>query len=153
MFSKPAGTLFACLFTLAALPAAAAPSADDACSLLTQAQVSAVVGAQVGAGSWVSPSFKRTCTWSLPGTVIVTVMTEGVNVFNVGKNTPTPAFKVTPATGVADDAYYVITGGTMVSLMTKKGNVAFKTSVYSQLPLEKLMSLEKALAQLVASEL
>ena len=38
--------------------ASAAPS-DDACSLLTPAQVSAALGAPVGEGTYVTPTFKK----------------------------------------------------------------------------------------------
>lgn len=139
------------LILAVAVPASQAQSAADACSLLSQAQVSAAVGAQVSAGQYVTPTFKATCTWTAPGK-IVTLMTESVNTYDTAKAHPLAGFQVTPASGTGDDAYYV-TIGTMVSLFTKKGNVAFKTSVYSQLPVDMLRSMEKALAQQVASEL
>ena len=62
----------------AAPSAALAQSSSDACSLLTQAQVSSAVGAQVGAGANVMPTFKATCTWTAPGK-IVTLMTESTS--------------------------------------------------------------------------
>jgi hypothetical protein len=151
MSLKTLGAAIAGFFILAAaVPAALAQSADDACSLLTQAQVSAAVGAQVGAGQYVMPTFKTTCTWSVPGK-IVTLMITTPATFAAGKTSP--AYKVVSASGVGDDAYYVVTGGTMVSLITKKGNTAFKTSVYIDLPVDTLESMEKTLAQQVASEL
>ena len=134
----------------AAAPSATAQSAADACSLLTQAQVSAVVGTQLSAGQYVMPTFKTTCTWSVPGK-IVTLMITTPATFAAGKTSP--AYKVVPASGVGDDAYYVVTGGTMVSLIVKKGNTAFKTSVYIQLPLDTLETMDKTLARQVASEL
>ena len=39
----------------------------DACSLLTPAQVSAVIGVPVGAGAHVTPTFVKTCTWKPTG--------------------------------------------------------------------------------------
>jgi hypothetical protein len=144
-------SVFALCIFAAAVPAALAQSSSDACSLLTQAQVSAAVGAQVGPGGWVTPTFKATCTWTAPGK-IVTLMTESVSTYETAKAHPLAGFQVTAASGIGDDAYYV-TVGTMVSLFTKKGNVAFKTSVYSQLPLDTLMKMESTLAQQVASEL
>ncbi|SPE18969.1 exported hypothetical protein [Candidatus Sulfotelmatomonas gaucii] len=142
--------VFAGLLFTVALPAAIAQSASDACSLLTQAQVSAAVGAQVGAGTYVMPTFKTTCTWTATGK-IVTLMTTTPATFEAGKTSP--AYKVVPAGGIGDDAYYVVTGGTMVSLITKKGSVAFKTSVYIQLPVDTLENMEKTLALEVASKL
>ncbi len=152
MSHKAAGAVLAAFFLLtAAAPSLAAPSPADACSLLTQAQVSAAVSAQVGAGEYVTPTFKATCTWTAPGK-IVTLMTESTSAFQSGKTPISPAMKITPASGIGDDAYYVVTG-TIVMLFTKKGNVAFKTSVYSQLSLDTLMAMEKTLALQVASEL
>jgi hypothetical protein len=136
---------------LASCSTAFAQSSSDACSLLSAAQVSAAVGAQVGAGTWVTPAFKATCTWTAPGK-IVTVMTESTSTFQSGKTPISPAMQIVPATGIGDDAYYVVTG-TMVSLITKKGTVAFKTSIYSKLPIATLESMESKLAQQVASEL
>jgi hypothetical protein len=135
----------------AAVPAALAQSASDACSLLTQAQVSAAAGTLVSAGQYVTPTFKATCTWTAPGK-IVTLMTESVSAFQSGKKPLSPAMQIVPATGIGDDAYYVVTGA-FVMLFTKKGNVAFKTSVYSKLPIATLKAMESMLAQQVASEL
>ncbi len=145
-------TIAAVLFVLgAAISASAAPNSADACSLLSQGQVSAAVGKQVGAGTWVTPSFKATCTWTATG-VIVTVMTEGVDKYQAGKTPVSTAMQIVPASGIGDDAYYVVTG-TIAMLYTKKGNVAFKTSVYSKLPIDTLKKMESTLASQVASEL
>ncbi len=43
-----------------------AADADDACALLTAAQVSAAVGVAAGDGTYVMPTFKKTCTWTVP---------------------------------------------------------------------------------------
>jgi len=146
-------TLFAAAFLVlaAAAPAAVAQSSSDACSLLTQAQVSAAVGAQVGAGTYVTPTFKATCTWTAPGK-IVTLMTESVDTFQSGKTPISPIMQIVPAPGVGDDSYYVVEN-TIVMLFTKKGNTAFKTSIYSKVPIATLESMESSLATQVASEL
>jgi hypothetical protein len=139
------------LLSAASIPAAAAANSSDACSLLTQSQVSAAVSAQVSAGAYVMPTFKATCTWTAPGK-IVTLMTEGLDAYNASKNPPSPMIKIKPASGIGDEAFYVVIGE-KASLFAKKGSVAFKTSVYSNLPLDQLMSIESSLAKLVASEL
>jgi hypothetical protein len=139
-----------CVLT-SAVPASAAPNSADACSLLSQGQISAAVGKQVGAGVWVTPSFKATCTWTATG-VTVTLMTEGVDKYQAGKTPISPMMQIVTASGIGDDAYYVVTG-TMAMLYTKKGNVAFKTSVYSKLPIDTLKKMESTLATQVASEL
>ena len=105
----------------------------------------------MSAGTWMTPSFKATCSWTAPG-IIVTLMTEGTDAFQSGKKPLSPAMQIVPASGIGDDAYYVVTG-TMVSLFTKKGSTAFKTTIYSKQPVNKLESMESALATQVASEL
>jgi hypothetical protein len=63
------GAVIAAIFIVGAAtaPLATAAPADDACSLLTQAQVSAALGVSVGAGSYESPTFKKTCRWTVAG--------------------------------------------------------------------------------------
>ncbi|HQR51965.1 MAG TPA: hypothetical protein PLZ79_01750 [Burkholderiales bacterium] len=39
----------------------------DACTLLTPAQVGAAVGATVTEGTHTTPTYVKTCTWSLSG--------------------------------------------------------------------------------------
>ena len=50
-------------FALLTQPVRAA-EADDACVFLTTAQVSAAVGVAVSDGTYVTPTFKKTCTWT-----------------------------------------------------------------------------------------
>ena len=131
---------------------AAAATADDACSLLTPAQVGAAVGATVSEGSYVTPSFKKTCTWTFTGG-IVTLMTEGTEAFDAGKSHALRGVVIQPVSGVGDDAYYVVTGP-ITALIVKKGSVAFKMSLYDHsLPMEKTQGIEKALAEQVVSSL
>lgn len=137
---------------VAAVYAVHAQSASDACSLLTSAQVSAAAGAQMGPGKYVTPTFKTTCTWTAAGK-IVTLMTESVDAYNKGKTPLSPAMQIVSASGIGDDAYYVVMAGKMVTLFVKKDSNAFKMSVYIQLPVPKLEAMESALAQQVAGEL
>jgi hypothetical protein len=136
----------------------AAPT-DDACSLLTQAQVSAASPVSVGAGTYVTPTFKRTCTWSASGddakTVqSITLLLGDVSMFDsVKKLGGAKNVTITPVSGVGDDACYQIIG-TMAVMFVKKGNVAFKVSVYAGgLSVEKKEAIEKTLALQVASKL
>lgn len=147
-----AGSFLALSLILAvAAPSIAAQSAADACSLLTQAQVSAAISAQAGPGSWNSPSFKTTCTWTAPDK-IVTLMTENLTMYNAAKHPPVPMVQIVPVTGIGDDAFYTVTGN-MVSFYGKKGSTAFKMSIYSRLPAATLQSIERTLAAQVASKL
>ena len=149
------GAIIAAVFIAGAAlapPANAAP-ADDACSLLTQAQVGAGLGASVGAGSYVTPTFKKTCTWTVAGGAeYVTLMIEGLDAYQAGKLAPTQTIVVTPVSGVGDDAYYLAVG-TNVGLIVKKGTVAFKVAVYGGVSLDKKEAMEKTLAAQAVSKL
>jgi hypothetical protein len=140
--------------------AAREPSAnaapDDACSLLTQAQVSAAVSVSVGAGQHQG-TYKKTCTWyttsnAAEGAKYVTLMLQGLDAFQAGKLALVKTIVVTPASGIGDDAYYLAVGPN-VGLIVKKGNAAFKVAVYGQLPLEKKQAIEKTLALQIISSL
>ncbi len=121
MSNKTFSTIIAAVFTLAAaIPASAAPNSSDACSLLSQSQISAAVGKQVGAGTWMTPSFKATCNWTAPG-VIVTLMTEGVDKYQAGKTPISPMMQIVAAGGIGDDAYYVVTTGFNRHALHQKG--------------------------------
>lgn len=139
----------------ATAPANAAPP-DDACSLLTQAQVSAAVSASVGAGAYQG-TYKKTCTWNAvsPATKSakwVTLMLEDLDAYQAGKQAPVKAIVVTPISRIGDDAYYLAVGPN-VGLIVKKGNVAFKVAVYGDIPMENKQAMEKTLAQQVVSKL
>jgi hypothetical protein len=143
--------------------AATAPSAnaapappDDACSLLTQAQVSAALSVSVGAGSYHG-TYKKTCTWNTTdavtkGAKYVTLMLEGLDAYQAGKLAPVKTIVVTSISGIGDDAYYLAVGRN-VGFIVKKGDVAFKVAVYGDLPIEKKQAIEKTLAQQVVSKL
>jgi hypothetical protein len=137
-------------------PSANAAPSDDACSLLTQAQVSAAVGVPVGAGRYQGPD-KKVCAWNRTGNAtegakFVTLLLQGLDAFQAGKQAPVKTIVVTPVTGIGDDAYYLAVGDN-VGLIVKKGKVAFKVAVYGQLPFEKKQSMEKTLAQQIVPHL
>jgi hypothetical protein len=93
---------------VALVPSANAAS-DDACSLLTQAQVSSAVSISLGAGQYVTPTFKKTCTWNATNAVsqatkFVMLMLQGLDAFQAGKATPVRTIVVTPVSGIGDDA-------------------------------------------------
>ncbi len=151
------GAVIAAIFIAGAVaaPANAAPP-DDACSLLTQAQVSAAVSVSVGAGAYQG-TYKKTCTWNAVSPAVksakyVTLMLEGLDAYQAGKLSPAKTIVVTPISGIGDDAYYLAVGPN-VGLIVKKGNVAFKVAVYGDIPIENKQAMEKALAQQVVSKL
>jgi hypothetical protein len=151
------GAVIAAIFIAGAAtaPANAAPP-DDACSLLTQAQVSVAVSVSVGAGAYQG-TYKKTCTWNAvsPATKsakYVTLLLEGLDAYQAGKLASVKTIVVTPISGIGDDAYYLAVGPN-VGLIVKKGNVAFKVAVYGDIPIENKQAMEKTLAQQVVSNL
>ena len=151
------GAVIAAIFIAgAATPPANAAPPDDACSLLTQAQVSVAVSVSVGAGAYQG-TYKKTCTWNAvsPATKsakYVTLLLEGLDAYQAGKLASVKTIVVTPISGIGDDAYYLAVGPN-VGLIVKKGNVAFKVAVYGDIPIENKQAMEKTLAQQVVSNL
>jgi hypothetical protein len=151
--------VIAAIFIVAAAmaPLANAGPPDDACSLLTQAQVTSALNVSVGAGSYATPTFKKTCTWNASsdvttGVKYVTLMLQGLDAYQAGKLAQVKTIVVTSISGIGDDAYYLAVGSN-VGLIVKKGNVAFKVAVYGNVPIEKKQAMEKLLAQQVVSKL
>jgi len=138
-------------------PSASAAPSDEACSLLTSAQVSASVSVSVGPGQYQG-TYKKTCTWNATnaattsGAKWVTLMLEELDAYQAGKQVPAKSIIITPVSGIGDDAYYLAVGDN-VGLIVKKGNAAFKVAVYGQLPLEKKQTMEKTLAQQIVANL
>ena len=140
---------------LAVAPIASA-STDDACSVVTQAQVSGALGVPMSPGAYVTPTFKRTCTWkptSAGKIKAVTLFLQPADAFEKAKAIAvSPSAKLDTVGGLGEGAYYV-TMGDQVGLMVKKGGVAFKVAVYATTTVDEKKALEKALAAEVASKL
>jgi hypothetical protein len=151
-------TLFAIVFAIfvvvGATPSTTAAPSGDACSLLTQANVSAVLGVSVGPGSHVTPTFLTTCTWAQPGSPTignknVVLSLKSADAFDMGRKlvkSPT-----TPVRGIGDDAYYT-EYGKRPNLSVKKGNVAFNVAVYGDFPVDQVKAMEKTLALQILSK-
>lgn len=137
--------LLAVSLSVTAAAAFAAPP-TEACSVLTTAQVSSAVGSTVADGTYIMPTFKKTCTWNISTGGSVTLQLQSLDFFNAGKGSMAAAER-TSTSGVGDEAYYLGMGPT-TGLVVKKGNGAFKISVYSSnLSLDQRKAIEKALAQ------
>ena len=157
--SHRVATVALCIAAAAVAAVAQAAPPDDACALLAPAQVSAAAGIAFGPGTYVTPTFKATCTWTATGAVkqqdakIITLMLEGADAFQAGKQkVQSGTLPGASASGIGDDAYFVGMGN-LASLFVRKGNVAFKMTVYGQMPLEKMQAMENALAQQVVAKL
>ena len=147
------GAVFIVCATLA--PSANAAPPVDACSLLSQTEVGAALGVPVAAGTYVTPTFKKTCTWNATtnGGGYVTLMLQDLNAYQSGKQLgQMKSISETSISGIGDDAYFLAVGSN-VGLIVKKGNVAFKVAVYAHTPIEKKQAMEKALAQQIVSKL
>lgn len=142
--------------------ASAAPP-TDACSLLTPAEVSAVLGVSVGAGGKIAPNSTALCGWDVPGEkrldrkrVVLSIYTQMGTLTPMQRfnNAMTPVTGITkvPVTGVGDAALFATTPGLGTGLIFRKGDAAFDLRVYG-FPLDQLQAKEKALAQDVLAKL
>lgn len=132
-----------------------AETAGDACALLPQARVSAVLGVSVGAGEHIASPL--VCGWAQPNDtnhtgkrVVLTLYgpigkLTPVDRFNNGKS-PVQGIPKTPVSGIGDDAYYVTTPGLGTGLDVKKANSVFQIRVYG-FPEDQIKAMEKTLAQ------
>lgn len=164
-------TLALFIFAMAAVPRASAAPPEDACALLTAAQVSSVVGATFGAGTHVTPTYVKTCTWTATAAAAngskytVTVSYQAAQGFAGAKQLmqmaqaqaeaehgKTGQLVNSSASGIGDDAFYSSMGGKYTALLVKKGNVSFKVAIYGQLPTDKAKDMEKSLALQVLSK-
>jgi hypothetical protein len=130
--------------------AAAAQSTPAPCSLLTQAQVAAAVGASVGAGEPISTTG---CTWASPH-VKATLSLWDAAEWEMMKG-PLPGMTKTSVGGLGDDAFFA-TGGTrkqMATLTVKKGKTAYVFHIYGVDNVADQMSMEKTLAGNVFAKL
>jgi hypothetical protein len=151
------------LFTAALIGAVLASSTAfaevEACTLITQAQVSAALEIPVNAGTPISrPS---SCQWVGKGrfTTLTIMQPRGgkspIENFNSGKTSTMPGITVEPVSGVGDDAYYVYFNSTTraaLGLVVKKGSSAFEIRVYG-FDLDKAKPVAKTLCQTVAGRL
>ena len=146
------GLVFRALCVLAACGSYASygAPASDPCSLLTPAQVSAVLGVDVEAGHRIAA---KACEWSAPGQPTpnakkVTVNVQDARAFEYAKMPVGHGITKTPASGIGDDAVYSTTPSLGPVLTVKKAGVAFVVHVYG-FPLDQIDEIknkEKTLA-------
>jgi hypothetical protein len=152
------GCIIAALLLLV-LSAGSLIAAGDACSLLTQMQVSTALGAAVAAGTPISgPS---SCQWFGKGKFATLTLTQAlagkspVERFNTGKRSALPGITIEPVSGVGDDAYYVYLANSTragLGLVVKKGSSAFEVRVYG-FDVNEAKPVAKTLTQTVAGKL
>lgn len=143
------------LFIASAGAASAAPPIN-ACSLLTSAQVSDVLGTSVGAGTALFPTDTKDCQWRTTGTgskISVQLFLKDARAFAYAKMAGSNKV-IVPASGIGDDAVYTSSQGTPSVLSVKKGDVVFDVHVLSYgLSDDKVKTIEKQLALNVVAKL
>ena len=113
------------------------------CSLLTQDQLSAIVGASVGAGS---PIANTGCSWTTAGTpkVTVSVSFQSEKMFAAVKSSTPPKTTKTLISGLGDEA--IFTGvPNFSSLWVRKGAKFLLIRIY-ELPVTQAQTKLKAVA-------
>jgi hypothetical protein len=145
--------------TLLLVPPAGALAAGEACTLITDAQVSSTLGAPIDPGKPIAAP--TSCQWLGKGKFATLTANNTIagktalERFEPGKKSSLPGITVEPVGGVGDDAYYVYFSGTTragLGLVVKKGNSAFEVRVYG-FDIDKAKPVAKTLAQIVAGKL
>ena len=141
-------TLLAALTSVAGTPApnpAGVPypgvAQADACSLLTEDQVSAAIEAKTQPGKHATASSTRGCLWSDDTEHAVdhrrvTLTYSALAGFDVGKKVSRPAAE--PVSGVGDEAYYEFFGADSPALVVKKGATVFTVRILNGLKAKAL---------------
>jgi len=130
-------------------------SQQDACSLLTTAQVNAALGTTLNVDQSGAPTH---CGWFPPGppsmgrkAVRLSFVTP--QQFATDKNPPAEyGAKSTPVAGLGDDAFVVRFAGGDPTLDVKKGNSIFQVQV-TGFPPDQEQQLEQTLAKQVLAKL
>ncbi len=148
------------LVLCSAQPAFARGPAKNPCSLLTQAQVSAVLGTNVEPAKQVTTTM---CEWSAPNqpnslkAKKVALVMSNANAFGFAKTPLVSSEKAEPANGVCDDAVYSFPAGTNSGLATtlyvKKGDAYFVVHLGGFPDQAKAKAVEKTLALDACSKL
>lgn len=148
-------------FASATVPTANAAPPSNACSLLTKAQITAVVGVTMADGSHPA-GFSKMCVWSsasgkAQGSASVTLNIESAASYQAAKsmlqaivNSPKnqsakQSITMTQVNGLGDDALFSSVGS-YSKLIVKKGETVLQIVVYSGVNMEKKRDWEKALA-------
>lgn len=142
--------------TATATPAAATTApVTDSCEVLTPAEISTVLAMPIDPGQHVLKTSNIMCGWAKTG---VTTDSEVVLNFTTPdyfekERDPHPRITMTPAPGIADDAYY-ITSQLGTSLFIKKGNTVIGFAIRDKtIPSAQLMEKERALGLKAAARL
>jgi hypothetical protein len=156
--------LGAVLSVLACSSVHAAQPPHDACSLLTQTQVSGILGVGVNAGVHPAgdvPNSQLNCQWSQSAQGASNPKRVILDIFEAVENrSPADRFEnakkevrgvtKTPVSGVGDEAFYSESSVNTI-LYVKKGSFVFQIIV-AGFSTEQIKAMEKALAQAVVAK-
>ena len=120
-----------------------AQGATQPCALLSQPQISSVIGANVDPGQ---PIGDTGCQWMAakqPG-ARATIQLWDASAFG-GMATPIPGVTKARVSGIGDDAFFA-TVGILTTLTVKKAKVTFVIRLYGVSGQEKQITMEKSLA-------
>ena len=100
-------------------------ASNDACALLTPAQVSTALGATVGDGEPISPTHREYCSLDEAGKAGGSGRNAHLSIidqrkFTVGK-TPMSGIETMPESGLGDEAYWSKARGMVYVLSVRKG--------------------------------
>ena len=132
---------------------------DEACTLITQSQVSAALEIPVNPGEPIGRP--TACQWAGKGRfATLTIMQplggkSAIDRFNAGKTSTLPGITTEPISGVGDEAYYIYFSNTTragLGLVVKKASAAFEIRVYG-FDIDKAKLVAKSLCQTVAGKL
>jgi hypothetical protein len=136
--------------------------AVDACSLLTQAEISAAVGIPMLSGRHDFPGTTQECSWQRrlpqPGGPPLTILSlqlfvEPAEGFEWNKHNVSQE-NVTSVSGVGEDAYYTEQGkGSAMILNVKKGDLCVIVTWILVTDRQRVMDAEKTIAAQVLSKL
>ena len=131
-------------------------AANDACTLLTSADVSAALGTPAKAGQPMTPTDHKVCTWkAADGRSWVTLMLQPSTAFDGGLRLASYSngnLKPARVAGLGQGAYFLPVGE-QVGLMVKKGGVAFKIAAYQHGPIGPKEAIERTLAGKIVARL
>jgi hypothetical protein len=140
---------------------ARAPADPDACTLLTEDQVSAAIEAKSQPGQHGGKTTTKTCIWSDdPNHGIdhrrVTLAITSLTGFNVGKTVKQATAE--PVAGLGDDAYYMIYRADAPTLVVRKGDTAFNIRLLNgsktkAIPMAEVKARELTLAKAAVAKL
>jgi hypothetical protein len=129
---------------------------NDACTLLTAADVGAALGTPAKAGQPITPTDHKVCTWkAADGDSWATLMLQPSAAFDGGLRLASysnGSLKPARVAGLGEGAYFLPVGD-QVGLMVKKGGTAFKIAVYQHGPIGPKEAAERALAGKVVKRL